>query len=286
MTASSSFKIAAIMTCHNRRNETLTCIESLFAAQSEGLKVTVYLTDDGSQDGTSEAVRTQFADVRISDGDGSLFWCRGMARSWGVASLSAADAYLWVNDDVVVNRDSLKIMVDLLKEKRDLVGRDVVVVGSLLDPATHKTSYGVSRLASWWHPTRSTMIEVNGTPAEADSFHGNLVLIPTKVFDAVGGMDTHYSHGMGDTDYAFRVKRAGFQIWTPGCPSGYCPSNPAVGRGIRQRASRKYAPPGDWWYFVRAHCPPWLWVPVFASPYVGAILESLGLRRSQRATAH
>ena len=68
-------KIAAIMTCHNRKNKTMACLKSLFTIIPE---TDVYLTDDGSTDGTSEAVLYTYPNVHIISGDGNLYWNRGM----------------------------------------------------------------------------------------------------------------------------------------------------------------------------------------------------------------
>lgn len=72
-------RIAVLLTVFNRRETTLTCLESLFSGSvPEGYSIEVYLTDDGCTDGTTDAVRERFPDVRIVAGDGSLYWNRGM----------------------------------------------------------------------------------------------------------------------------------------------------------------------------------------------------------------
>ncbi len=57
------FSIAVILTVHNRREKTVSCLRHLFAAAeaAEGsVSLTVFLTDDGCTDGTAEAVRQEF----------------------------------------------------------------------------------------------------------------------------------------------------------------------------------------------------------------------------------
>ena len=63
--------IAILITCHNRRDTTLTCLSNL---TQQTLSSTVYLVDDGSTDDTSLAVQSQYPDVNILSGSGSLFW--------------------------------------------------------------------------------------------------------------------------------------------------------------------------------------------------------------------
>jgi glycosyltransferase involved in cell wall biosynthesis len=47
--------IAVLMTCFNRKEKTLCCIESLFA-QENMPTFDLYVCDDASTDGTSEAI--------------------------------------------------------------------------------------------------------------------------------------------------------------------------------------------------------------------------------------
>ena len=71
--------IAVLMTVYNRREKTLKCLRNLFNQRiPTDFSLDVYLTNDGCKDGTPEALRSEFPQVRIIEGDGSLFWNRGM----------------------------------------------------------------------------------------------------------------------------------------------------------------------------------------------------------------
>lgn len=63
-------KIAVLLTCFNRKNKTLACLKSLFGIIPN---CHVYLVDDKSTDGTSEAIKQNFPQVKIIKGDGNLF---------------------------------------------------------------------------------------------------------------------------------------------------------------------------------------------------------------------
>ena len=87
-----AIKIAAILTCFNRREKTVKCLDSLFRAEnqynhshdSEELCVTVYLTDDACSDGTADAVRgvCKGRELHILQGDGHCYWAGGMLMAW------------------------------------------------------------------------------------------------------------------------------------------------------------------------------------------------------------
>ena len=66
---------AVILTCFNRKDTTLRCLKQLYQQKTSG-NMDVFLCDDASTDGTSEAVQKQFPKVHIVRGNGNLFWNR------------------------------------------------------------------------------------------------------------------------------------------------------------------------------------------------------------------
>ena len=77
--------IAILLTCHNRKDKTLKALAALQKAKesySNPIRLSIYLTDDGSTDGTAKAIQQYFPNVIILHGDGNLFWAGGMINSW------------------------------------------------------------------------------------------------------------------------------------------------------------------------------------------------------------
>lgn len=72
--------IIAILTCHNRKSETVTCITSLIE-NNTNIEFKFVVVDDNSTDGTREALLSMSCDITIIEGDGQLFWNGGMHRS-------------------------------------------------------------------------------------------------------------------------------------------------------------------------------------------------------------
>lgn len=53
--------VAALLVCHNRREETLACLEALSGQLLDGqVETHAYVVDAGSTDGTAEAIRERF----------------------------------------------------------------------------------------------------------------------------------------------------------------------------------------------------------------------------------
>jgi GT2 family glycosyltransferase len=269
-------KLAVLMACHNRRDNTLRCVESLFAQNgTDGIEPVVFLVDDGSTDGTGEALRKSYPDVRLIAGDGGLFWCGGMRLAWQHAAKEAPDAYLWLNDDVTLDPDALRKMQETAR-----VHPDAIIIGSSRCPETGGHSYG-GQLRLGRHPGKVEDVPPTDEVRECDTFQGNLVWIPAAVYSNVGNM-VPYRHAMADTDYGYQAVKSGFRILIAPGYCATCPGNPGDSAwrnrslSLRERFAKitsfKGLPPRDWLRFCFRHGG--LLAPFyFASPYIRVLLN-------------
>ena len=132
-------KIAVLIACHNRKEKTIKCLYALFNQHDiEGVNLKVFLVDDGSTDGTRQAIEELFPKVIVKEGTGNLYWARGMSLAWQEAlkSKEKFDYYLWLNDDTCLFNTAIK---ELLKTQRN--GAEIIV-GSVCDPVTKHRTYG------------------------------------------------------------------------------------------------------------------------------------------------
>ena len=70
-------KVALVTPVHNRKELTLLCLKSLSRINSKGLEVRTYIVDDGSTDGTADAIREEYPDVDVVPGNGDLWFTEG-----------------------------------------------------------------------------------------------------------------------------------------------------------------------------------------------------------------
>src|SRR5208282_764977 len=90
-------RIAALMTSFNRRDSTLRSLTALVRQQGAAdFALHVFLVVDGSTDGTADAVQSAFPEVRVLQGDGSLYWNGGMRMAYAAAMQESFDAYLFL----------------------------------------------------------------------------------------------------------------------------------------------------------------------------------------------
>lgn len=199
-------RVAVVMTVHNRREQTVECIRAL-NDQDAPARLSFFVTDDGSTDGTREALRALPIDIRVIDGDGSLYWAGGMALAEQHAMIGAPDYLLWLNDDTVMDPGALSALLELSEAHPG-----AIIVGATRDPETGAMTYGGRARTSSWHPQRLQLLPISPHPQRADTFNGNLVLIPRSAREHVGPIDAGFPHAYADDDYGLRATELGVEI--------------------------------------------------------------------------
>lgn len=214
----------------------------------------VYLTDDGCTDGTPDAIRTDFPKVNIIQGDGSLFWNRGMYAAWSEAEKNNYDYYLWLNDDTFLFQECIRSLL----EESNINNNQAIVVGATMDSKRSSITYG------GWNGNK-LLVNLDGPNRCVDHFNGNIVLIPKLVYDVVGKNDPYFHHALGDFDYGLRATEAGIRSIVCDKPLGICDLHESIPKwknpdlSLLQRWKALYsvggngANPKEYFYYQRKH---------------------------------
>jgi GT2 family glycosyltransferase len=189
--------IAILLTCHNRKTKTLSCLAALFdCVLLDGYKLDVFLVDDGSTDGTSEAIKERFPQVNIIQGNGNLFWNRGMYLAWETASKAYDyDYYLWLNDDTYLYQNAITELIACSESEND---QNIICGSTCSVHDKNKITYGGM-------DAEGNLMKPNGKKQYCHHFNGNIVLIPKYVFSIAGTNDPTFHHSLGDFDYGLRT---------------------------------------------------------------------------------
>ncbi|MBB5642395.1 glycosyltransferase family 2 protein [Cryobacterium roopkundense] len=230
-------KLHVIMACHNRRDLTVGAVRSaVLAAKAAHVAVDFTIYDDGSTDGTAEALANLGAHITVLSGDGSAFWARSMARAEAdVLARVGADArpddrIVWLNDDVILDETAFQAV--------DATGPDAVSVGAMRDATSGEITYG-GLVKTGWHPLRFDGVNPGAQPLPIDSFNGNLVFVPVHVAVRLGGIDGEYSHALADIDYGLRCGRGNIPVLLLPSSLGVCARNPPEPNdGVRRQWRR------------------------------------------------
>jgi GT2 family glycosyltransferase len=269
-------RVTAILACHNRRDLTVRALRGWFAQRRHGVELSAVVVDDGSDDGTADAVAAEFPEVTVVPGTGSLFWAAGMALAERHARRSDPDALVWLNDDVVLEDDCLRVLMATSAGSSP----PAVVAGALADPDTGEVSYGgfaPGRL----HPMRGRLLAPAGSPQPVPAAHGNVLYVPREVYRSTA-IDGRFEHAYADFDYTLRLTRSGQPVLlTPGVV-GWCSrttssrKGPPPGEPLRRRLAALNSPHGlpvrSHTRYLRRHGGP-LWPLYAAHPYVKELVR-------------
>lgn len=213
-------QIAVLLTCHNRKEKTLHCLRNLFLCEIPlGYSFEVYLVDDGSTDGTSLAVKVEFPLINIIQGDGQLYWNRGMHLAWNSALKKLNyDFYLWLNDDSFVFNNAITELFNC-----SLAVSDYSIVCGFLcsEHDSTQVTYGGKNIDG-------SVLSSNGKMQSIQLINGNVVLIPKAVYERLGMLDPIFPHAIGDYDYGLRAVNINIPIYSTTTIIGTCESNPQL----------------------------------------------------------
>lgn len=262
--------IAVLLTCHNRKNKTIDCLTSFYQATIPSRYVVdVYLTDDGSTDGTAETIKELFPEIHVIKGDGNLFWAGGMRLAWKTAmERESYDIYLLINDDVVLNPNFFMKLLETDAYAYAKTGKRGIYSGATMDGAGSGVTYGGSRVKNYLFIVRLHKLVPSGRPQECDITNANVLWVSKKVVDKLGIFDYRFTHGIADYDYSLQATRKDIPVLLAAEFCGICENdNGKIGRiceySLKDRIAHLKSPKGlaykEYLYYIGKHFP--MYVP-------------------------
>jgi GT2 family glycosyltransferase len=204
---------SAIVLSWNGREDTLRCLESVCAIPRPDL--TVICVDNGSTDGSPEAVRERFPDVVLIEAGENLGYSGGNNLGLRYALERGSDWLMLVNNDATVAPD----VVAGFEAAAAVRPRAGILAGKVFLADRPRTlSFAGQRV--------STLLGYSGRPrghgrADGPRYHrivdtgraiGALMAISRAAVEAAGLLDEDLFAYVEDVDWALRVKAAGFEV--------------------------------------------------------------------------
>jgi GT2 family glycosyltransferase len=176
----------------------------------------IIVVDDGSSDGTGDLIADEFPEVHLLRGNGNLWWtgATNLGIRHAMASASADDAILVVNDDLEVNSDYLDKLYHVWKSMpRTLIGSVVV------DIRKPDLIVDGGAIINWW-TAKATKLNSQrrladfaaGHHLEVSSLTGWGTLIPIQVFRDIGLYNDRHFQQCGDTELPVRAMNTGYRL--------------------------------------------------------------------------
>jgi GT2 family glycosyltransferase len=197
----------------NLKEDTLACIQSLL--DSGALAKKVIVVDNGSTDGSVEALRERFkAGVPIIQNHRNLGYARASNLGIQQALKEGAEWILLINNDTLVATTFLTEFEDVVEKYREF---DIIGPLILYHDKPERIWYLGDRLIPGTLVTYSLYrgeVEQESYPQvfPVDFVTGCAMLVNRKVFDEVGFLDTRLFMYGEDVDFCWRARSAGFKL--------------------------------------------------------------------------
>jgi hypothetical protein len=287
--------VAVIVLNWNGRDCTLACLESLERAELGG--ATVVVVDNGSRDGSVEAIRARFPDWRVVALPENQGYAGGNNAGMRLALESGAGALLLLNNDTVVAPDFLAPLLDVL----NLHPRAAAVSSAIMrfDSPEVLTEAWLELYFGFGIVRRRG---VNCMPGEGydvvrpvDAGVGCSLLLRAEAVRRIGFLDESYFAYHEEVDWCYRARKAGFEIFYQPYSRVWhhiSKSTDVPRRGRRRPRTGAELPnpiPLPWnpvrtylgarnsVRFIRAHANPWRWMYFWLSTAYNIPLELLAV---------
>lgn len=210
--AHASVSLAVVTPVHDRRETTLAFLESLFSTDAAGVALSVFVVDDGSTDGTADAIRARHPGVVLVPGDGSLWYTAGTNRGVAAALETDPDYVLACNDDLLFDAACLRqLLACAIDHPRTVVAPLLSPVGDARRVVLAAPAWRVAA-GGWHHAEDRTVDEAPARPFLVESVAGNCLLVPAAAYRECGLMDEEHLPHHGDAEFPSRLRRAGWRL--------------------------------------------------------------------------
>jgi GT2 family glycosyltransferase len=207
--------LSIIIVNYNTKDLTRKALASVFASQTSHL-YEVFVSDNGSTDGSVEMVRNEFPQVKLLENKANL----GFSKGNNVAIRQATGKYiLLLNSDTEVRPDTLEKSIQYMDAHTDvgIMGCKVLLPDGSLHQAARRRFpnpanaflrlFGLRKFSNYNYQNISVDQEM-----EVDSVVGAYLCIRKDVIDKVGLLDEEFFMYGEDLDWCWRVKAAGYKV--------------------------------------------------------------------------
>ena len=205
-------RILTVIPVHNRREMTLNILSNIQALQISGFILDVLIIDDGSTDGTSDAVQSRFPSVKIERGDGNLWWGGALNVGFHYALKHSYDYIYTINDDIVLREDTLTELFKAAQSNpANVCGSVILRENGLISSAGYSFSSLFGKIQNHWRNRSYSSLTDDYIPCQTLSTQS--VLFPCDVLKrGIFADEKHFPQNFTDYDFFDTVRKRGFEL--------------------------------------------------------------------------
>ena len=209
--------VSIIIVNWNTKKLLLDCICSIYETV-KNISFEIWLVDNASTDGSVEAVKQNYPDVKIIQNKKNL----GFAAANNTALEKMRGQYaLLLNTDTILTNGAVENLFDFMEKNSDagmacgqLLNQDGSKQNSIASfPGILSLLCNESLLQTVFPKKFPGKRREYKKPVEVDSCIGACLMVRKKAMDEVGLLDKRYFFFFEETDWAYRMKRAGWKIY-------------------------------------------------------------------------
>jgi GT2 family glycosyltransferase len=247
-------KVCVVILNWNGRDLTLRCLQDL--RKSEYPELACVVVDNGSTDGSPEAIAKAYPETGIIRNATNLGWAVGSNQGivWGLER--GADYLLMLNNDAWGDPAMISSLVGTASDLHD---QAAVIPKIYLGNDCTRFWFARGRVNFWTglftNPAYNLVDDgrFDFSP-EVEYASGCCILIPRGIVQRVGGFDASFFSYVEDVDWSIRCRRAGFRIVL--CPTAKLWHEVSV-TGKRQPATMRYLLTRNNLWALRRYASPW-----------------------------
>lgn len=232
-------ELSVIIVNWNTRDLLRRCLESIAAAVS-GLAHEVIVVDNASTDGSGEMVKERFPAVRLIENPENRGF--GAANNQALGIMAGKYALLLNSDAMLAENAVPELMACMENHPRaamacgQLLNADGSRQNSIAVFPTLLTLMANMPLLEYLFPRRFPGKRRNyAQPVEVDSGVGACLMVRREAIAAVGMFDERYFFFFEETDWAYRMRRAGWKVLHVPAAFIYHLQGQSIGRNLRSR---------------------------------------------------
>jgi len=184
----------------------------------QGAGVEVFVVDNGSRDGSGAAVKEEFPKATLIENTVNLGYARANNQA---LHLSQGKYLLLLNPDTQPREGAIEKLISFMDDHLEagvvgpqLLNGDGSKQNSIANFPSLATELLNKNLLRWLFPEKFPGKERDyREPIEVDSVIGACMMVRRDAMDQVGLLDEDYFLFLEETDWCYRMKRAGWKIY-------------------------------------------------------------------------
>lgn len=206
-------RVAIIVLTYNGLQDTRECLRSLQNLQGE--PPTIYVVDNGSRDGTADAIASEFGDfIVIIRNEKNLLFAGGNNVGIRRAIGDGHESILLLNNDTTVAPDFLLYLARASEEIPNAILAPKIYYASQPDVLWYAGGLGNLPRARFMHRgIREKDIGQYDQIEPTDWATGCALFVPRAIFEKVGLLDESLGLYNEDVDFCLRAKASDFGIY-------------------------------------------------------------------------